>query len=499
MSERTVIDVSQVVEQQKLGGFLVGLVVISWIITFFDGFDSQAIAFAAPYLSTQYHLDRIMMGNIFSMGLVGALIGGFGFGYLGDRIGRRPAIILATAAFGLLTLAFVFADSYASLLALRLIDGIALGGMLPLSWALNIEYVPKRYRSTVVTVIMIGYSVGIAVGGPAANWLIPQYGWQSLFAVGGALSLVAALALVLILPESARFLASKGWQPRRVADLLRRLTGKAVPADAQFVAADEVGQAKHFNPALLFRDQLRFITPLLWLAYIASSIAVFFLATWTPLVFEALNFTRSQAALAASVNAAAGAVGGLLLMRFTDNIGAIAVTAMPLLAIPPLADCRVCRCRPGRVFCAVRPDRLVSDRWAFWPAQHRRHFLSQRLSRQWRGLGDLGREDRIDRRTVRGRTDPLDEPAGPLHFRGARDLPGRLRRLHLHCRADSFIHAPRRDPNAAGIANGRSRTIEPCAVVRPPRPAGRRAPSVFLRDFAKFLLFSNTLQEPVKL
>jgi AAHS family 4-hydroxybenzoate transporter-like MFS transporter len=183
---------------------------------------------------------------------------------------------------------------------------------------------------------MIGYSVGIAVGGPAANWLIPQYGWQSLFAVGGALSLVAALALVLILPESARFLASKGWQPRRVADLLRRLTGKAVPADAQFVAADEVGQAKHFNPALLFRDQLRFITPLLWLAYIASSIAVFFLATWTPLVFEALNFTRSQAALAASVNAAAGAVGGLLLMRFTDNIGAIAVTAMPLLAIPLL-------------------------------------------------------------------------------------------------------------------------------------------------------------------
>jgi len=105
MSGRTVFDVSQAIERQKLGRFLVGLVVISWIITFFDGFDSQAIAFAAPYLSTQYHLDRIMMGNIFSMGLVGTLIGGFAFGYLADRVGRRPAIILATAAFGLLTLA----------------------------------------------------------------------------------------------------------------------------------------------------------------------------------------------------------------------------------------------------------------------------------------------------------------------------------------------------------------------------------------------------------
>ena len=243
---------------------------------------------------------------------------------------------MATAAFGLLTLAFVLAHGYASLLVLRLIDGIALGGMLPLAWALNIEYAPKRYRSTIVTVIMIGYSAGVALGGPTANWLIPQYGWQSLFAVGGALSLVATLALLAMLPESARFLASKGHEPQRVADLLRRLTGKAVPADAQFVVADEAGQAKDFKPALLFRGHLRVITPLLWLAYIASSMAVFFLATWTPLVFEALNFTRSQAALAGSMNAVAGAVGGLLLMRFTDTMGAIAIAAMPLIAVPLL-------------------------------------------------------------------------------------------------------------------------------------------------------------------
>jgi AAHS family 4-hydroxybenzoate transporter-like MFS transporter len=336
MAERAAVDVAEVVERQKFGGFLIALVVMSWIITFFDGFDSQAIAFAAPYLSSQYHLDRVMMGNVFAMGLVGNLIGGFAFGYLGDRIGRRPGVILSTAAFGLFTLAFVLADGYASLLVLRLLDGIALGGMLPLSWALNIEYAPKRYRSTIVTVIMIGYSVGTALGGPAANWLIPQYGWQALFAVGGVLSLVAAVVLVFALPESARFLASKGLQPQRVAALLRRLTGEAIPQDAKFVVADEAGHIENFNPALLFRDRLRFITPLLWLAYIASSMAVFFLATWTPLVFEALNFTRAQAALAGSVNAATGAVGGLLLMRFTDNIGAGAITTMPLIAVPLL-------------------------------------------------------------------------------------------------------------------------------------------------------------------
>jgi AAHS family 4-hydroxybenzoate transporter-like MFS transporter len=330
------IDVAAIIERQKPGGFLIRLAAISWIITFFDGFDSQAIAFAAPYLSTQYHLDRVMMGNIFSIGLVGTLIGGFTFGWLGDRLGRRPAIILSTAGFGILTLAFVTANGYGALLALRMVDGIALGGMLPLSWALNIEYAPKRYRSSIVTIIMIGYSVGIAVGGPAANWLIPRYGWQALFGCGGALSLAAALALIAVLPESARFLASKEMAPQRVADLLQRLTGETFHADARFVVADEDGAAKDFNPALLFRGELRYVTPLLWLAYIASSMAVFFLATWTPLVFEALKFTRAQAALAGSVSAVAGAVGGLLLMRFTDNRGAIAITVMPLLAVPVL-------------------------------------------------------------------------------------------------------------------------------------------------------------------
>jgi MFS transporter, AAHS family, 4-hydroxybenzoate transporter len=165
---------------------------------------------------------------------------------------------------------------------------------------------------------------------------IPRYGWQSLFAVGGALSLLAALVLVVALPESARFLASKGREGRRVAGLLHRLTGEKIPADARFVVTDEAGHGKDFHPALLFRERLRLITPLLWLAYIASSMAVFFLATWTPLVFEALQFTRAQAALAGSVNAAAGALGGLLLMRFTDNMGAVAITMMPLVAVPLL-------------------------------------------------------------------------------------------------------------------------------------------------------------------
>jgi MFS transporter, AAHS family, 4-hydroxybenzoate transporter len=337
VSGRKRIDIAAIIEGQRLSPFLVRLVLVSWIVTFFDGFDMNAIAFAAPALAAEFHLDKLMLGNVFSIGLVGTMIGGFALGWLGDRIGRRPTIILATASFGAITLAFALADSYAALLALRLIDGIAIGGMLPVCWALNIEYAPRRYRATIVTVIMVGYSLGISFAGPVALWLMPHFGWPSLFVFGGFLSLFAALLLLPALPESIRYLALEGRRPDTVARLLRRLApAETVPEDAEFVVSDEAGVAKDFRLALLFKDELRWITPLLWLAYIFSSMAVFFLATWTPLVLEALNFSRPVAAKAASAVALAGALGGLALMRFTDRRGAIAITVMPLAAVPLL-------------------------------------------------------------------------------------------------------------------------------------------------------------------
>jgi AAHS family 4-hydroxybenzoate transporter-like MFS transporter len=326
------VDVSAVIEQQKLGRFLISLVLISWIITFFDGLDSNLISFAAPYFGSQYHLSKIQLGNIFSMGLFGTMVGGFALGYLGDRIGRRPVVIFATALFGILTMCFALANNYWSLFSLRFIDGLPLGGMLPLAWALNIEYAPKRYRATIVTVIMMGYSLGTALGGPIAIWLIPKFGWKSVFVVGGAFSLVCSGILFVILPESIRFLATKGLGADRIGAIIRRIApDHVIPASATFVVSDEKQLNKDFKPSLLFRGELRWITPLVWLGYIASSLAVFFIVNWTPVVFEALKYSRKEAATAASLYSAMGAVGGLLLMRFTDRRGAIAVTIMPVM------------------------------------------------------------------------------------------------------------------------------------------------------------------------
>jgi len=337
MTATTTIDVSAAIEQQRLNGFLVRLVVVSWIITFFDGFDQNVISFAAPTIAPMYHLTRPMMGNVFSIGLVGTMIGGFLFGWIGDRWGRRPAVIIATLLFAAMTLAFALVGSYGGFLVMRLAVGIGTGGMLPLSWALNIEYAPKRWRSSIVTVVMLGYSAGISLGGPIAVWLIPRFGWQSVFVFGGALSLLAAVALIAMLPESIRFLVARQHDAKAIAAMLRRIRpDRVVPHNALFVLRDEDSLATNFSPRLLFAGTLRWITPMLWVAYIFSSMTAFFLATWTPLVFEALAFSRPEAAAAGSITAIGGALGGLALMRFTDTFGAIAVAAMPALAIPLL-------------------------------------------------------------------------------------------------------------------------------------------------------------------
>lgn len=332
-----IIDVARVINERKLDRFNYGLIVLSWFITVFDGFDMMMIGFTAPYMRDELKLDEIMLGHVFSAGIFGMMLGGFLFAYIGDRIGRRRTIVTTAFVFGFLTLATALARDYETLLVLRFLDGLAIGGMLPLAWALNIEFVPSRMRSTVITVIMMGYSLGSAMAGPVTVWLAPHYGWEGVFVFGGVGSLVCAVALVLFLPESIRFLTSKGLRPELIAKRLNRLQPglDARPSD-QFVLGDERPDTGHFKVGKLFEGRLALLTPLLWLGYIASTLAVYFNSNWGPIVYEDLAFSRDTAAYAASFSGFMGAVLGLLLMRFTDRKGPFSVAFYPMLAAPIL-------------------------------------------------------------------------------------------------------------------------------------------------------------------
>jgi len=198
--------------------------------------------------------------------------------------------------------------------------------------------VPRRFRSTVVTLIMVGYSIGSSSAGPLTILLAPRYGWRSLFVVGGSIAFLGTALLILFLPESLKFLALRNKHPEVIAAYAQRLApGQAISADDKFVISDEGHAAgRKFSVPLLFRNELRWITPLMWLAYTASSMAVFFGSSWGPNILLIIGYTRSTAALAASLNTLAGAAGGLLLMRFLDKRGAATIALFPAIATPIL-------------------------------------------------------------------------------------------------------------------------------------------------------------------
>ena len=220
------VDVVEFIDQQPVGGFQIRLLATCAAVLFLDGFDTQAIGYVAPALAREWGLTKGALGPVFSAGLFGLMIGALLFGPLADRIGRRKIIVFSTVAFGLGSLATAFIPDVNSLLAIRFLTGLGLGGAMPNAIAMTSEFSPRRRRATMVMIMFCGFSVGAALGGLLAAALIPDFGWRSVFIVGGAAPLLLAPILALRLPESVRFLVLAGHAQQRVAALLKRINSK---------------------------------------------------------------------------------------------------------------------------------------------------------------------------------------------------------------------------------------------------------------------------------
>jgi AAHS family 4-hydroxybenzoate transporter-like MFS transporter len=297
----------------------------------------NVISFGANRLMHEFHLSKPEYSYIYSSAVVGTILGGFLFGYIGDRIGRRPTIIATTALFSLFTFAIALAQGFWPLMILRFLDGLALGGAMPLIWALNVEFAPKARRATIVTLIMLGYGFGGLVSGPVSTFVLPRWDWPGLFVLGAVLSAVATLLLIPTLPESLRFLANKGLKPHAIRSVLRRMKVAEPDDPVSFVLTDEAPpSAKGFRLSMLFEGQLKWLTPLLWLSYFSSSISTFFVTAWGPSILQYLHFSETSTGWVSSVNSLCGMTGGLLIMRFTDRHGPISIAVLPLTAVPLL-------------------------------------------------------------------------------------------------------------------------------------------------------------------
>ncbi len=328
-----VINVEDVVDEQKIGKFNLNLLFWLFLVLLLDGFDITAAAFAGPELVKSWGIQRSALAPLLSASLFGILVGSFTFGYIGDRFGRKAGTIASCFLFGVFTLLGATATSLTELTILRALAGIGIGGIFPNAVALSAEYAPKRLRATMIILMFTGNTFGAALPGLISIWLVPQYGWQVLFLIGGIIPTVLAVCLLFTLPESIKFLALNERYRDRTVQMLRRLKPDFVFNEGdRFVTHEAVGSK--FRMSQLFEGKFAFATPLLWLVFALNLMVFYFVNSWMPTLVAAADVPASRGALALTIFQIGGTCGGLALSRLVDRHGLKPIYLMFLVALP---------------------------------------------------------------------------------------------------------------------------------------------------------------------
>jgi MFS transporter, AAHS family, 4-hydroxybenzoate transporter len=335
---RQTIRIDELVDGQKFSGFNFNLLFWSFLAMFADGYDISVMPFAMPTLSRMWHVDPGLQGQVLTASLIGVLVGSPLLGYVGDRYGRKAAILAGSVIYGVTTLAVIWQHGLYVTMALRFCTGIGIGGLMPNTIALNSELSPKRLRATLVVLMFTGITLGSSAPGFISAWLLPFYGWSVLFLVGGAVPLLVAVCLYFVLPESVKFL---GGRPERRAELLglarRMRPDLLLDDDTQFESTiiarppdRTLGIGEVLGPGF------RVITPLLWVCFATTLMANYFLNSWMPLLFNNAGLAPKQAALASSLYHIGGTVGGLLISVLLDRFGFVVIAVLFVCAAPAI-------------------------------------------------------------------------------------------------------------------------------------------------------------------
>jgi AAHS family 4-hydroxybenzoate transporter-like MFS transporter len=291
-----------------------------------DGFDVQAMGYAGPAIKPEWHISDPAFGRLLSAALKGVLVGSLFLSFLADKIGRRPVLIGSCFFFSFTTIATARASSLDQLMIIRFIAGIGLGAIMPNSMALVGEYAPKRLRVITMMIVSNGFTLGAALGGFLASWMIPHYGWRSIFYFGGILPLLGGVAMLFLLPESLQFLVLKRKPVGRVAGWLRRIEpGVQIDAATEFFVPEQPRPG--FGFWKLFEEGRAVGTVLIWLTYFMNLLNLYFLQGWLPTIAKSVGFSTSTAVLIGSMNQVGGVIGAFALGWFVRRSGFAPVLA----------------------------------------------------------------------------------------------------------------------------------------------------------------------------
>ncbi|MFF1924821.1 MFS transporter [Streptomyces sp. NPDC058221] len=323
-------------ERLPLSRWHVTVRLIVGVVTFFEAFDQLLIAYAMPELRDEWHLTTGDATAVLTVGSVGMLIGALLSGRLADRYGRVKVIAYCVAASGLVSLALTACTSLTPFLALRFVQGLAIGGEVPVAAAFISEITRSFKRGRFVLLYELVFPAGLTIGALVAAWVVPAAGWRVMFAIAAVPGLLAFLVQRRV-PESPRWLADRGrlTEAETVMSLIEAKVSAATgeplppplgpsptPEPAPASAAATPAERAASGVRGLFTGRYRRRTLVVGAIWFTGYFVNYGVTSWLPTIYkDEYGLTLSDALLYSTVTSVAGLLGCLLVALTVDVMG----------------------------------------------------------------------------------------------------------------------------------------------------------------------------------
>ncbi len=274
----TKVNVNRVLGDGKFNKFHWIFFICCWLVVTFDGYDLVVYGASVPLIMKHWLLKPAYAGVIGTYAMLGAAVGALVFGRVADMIGRKKTILICAFIFSAAMVIAAASPSPIIFGLFRVLCGIGIGGCMPNIVALATEWTPLRHRALMVTSIYTGMQWGGILAAGIGIWLLPNYGWRSVYFFGG-ITLLLLPVLIRVLPETAPRLIATG----RISELIRLVKRArpdyALPEGAEF----EVDKGTAKSPMIdVFREKRALSSVMFIIVYFSTFYMIYGLNIWLP-------------------------------------------------------------------------------------------------------------------------------------------------------------------------------------------------------------------------
>jgi putative MFS transporter len=294
---------------------IVAAAILGDMLEFFDYF---LIGFVLAFVVGPWKLTFLQSAVVLLSSGIGAIFGAYFWGWMADKIGRRPVFNLTILNFSLATGALYFTSDggWIYLALMRAVVGFGVGGLYCVDLPLVQEFMPASKRGFIGGLVTAFIPMGVMIGSLLAGYLTPAIGWRGLFAVG-VLPGLAVLVVRMWVPESPRWLLRQG----RVAEAKRSL---AWALEIDPAALPDPTPAECVSTPTRFLDLFKYPRSLVvsWLGNLGAQTGSYGVTLWAPTLFVlVLQVSPAQAARAMIGLTIAGVVGRFAFSWMSERIG----------------------------------------------------------------------------------------------------------------------------------------------------------------------------------